>query len=32
MALSPAMVHALAELVTALAFLIKALWPNGLGR
>ena len=31
-ALSPAMVHELAELVSALALLVKAIWPNGIGR
>ena len=30
--LTPAMVHELALLVSAVAFLIKASWPNGIGR
>lgn len=29
---SPAMVHELAGLVIAVAYLVKALWPNGWGR
>ena len=31
-ALTPAMVHELATLVTAIAALIRAIWPNGMGR
>ena len=31
-ALTPAMLHELALLVYALAILIKATWPNGIGR
>jgi hypothetical protein len=30
--LTPATLHELALLVYALAFLIKAIWPNGIGR
>ena len=30
-ALTPAMVHELALLVFALAALVKAIWPNGIG-
>jgi len=31
-ALTPEMVHELAELVAAVAVLIKVIWPNGVSR